>query len=366
MVGIVRRPNPAATDQRFVVVPRSPADIRVLAPASAVLRTALPGQAATLPVTPGAPATVAGVPGSTGPASADVASLAGLAGRSVRVGGLVVAVDSTGLAFDDGTGTARLELAGDARPLLSLLSLGDLGEAVPLAGDDVEAAGAAALETTGAGDVTVAGSPPPALTGGSAVAPMTAGADRSPRSRRPERPSSLFAVAATGARSGFASRDALPSWVLRLAWRRAPFRRAPLRRVPQTSPWRWHHLPRSHGRTRSWVTRHGSCGNPLDAPWRRGLPLREFAPPRICRLRESCTRWLRRTRIAGTGRAPGEGPVDVHRDEREAPGVAEAYCVKCKAKREMKNAQHITMKNGKPAAQGTCPVCGTKMFRIGG
>jgi hypothetical protein len=311
------------------------------------------------------------------------------------VGGLVVAVDSTGLAFDDGTGTARLELAGDARPLLSLLSLGDaigaagivqpgalprirvaaaadlvrlgdLGEAVPLAGDDVEAAGAAALETTGAGDVTVAGSPPPALTGGSAVAPMTAGADRPPRSRRPERPSSLFAVAATGARSGFASRDALPSWVLRLAWRRAPFRRAPLRGVPQTSPWRWHHLPRSHGRTRSWVTRHGSCGNRLDAPWRRGLPLREFAPPRICRLRESCTRWLRRTRIAGTGRAPGEGPVDVHRDEREAPGVAEAYCVKCKAKREMKNAQHITMKNGKPAAQGTCPVCGTKMFRIGG
>jgi len=125
VVGIVRRPNPAATDQRFVVVPRSPADIRVLAPASAVLRTALPGQAATLPGTPGAPATVAGVPGSTGPASADVASLAGLAGRSVRVGGLVVAVDSTGLAFDDGTGTARLELAGDARPLLSLLSLGD-------------------------------------------------------------------------------------------------------------------------------------------------------------------------------------------------------------------------------------------------
>jgi hypothetical protein len=32
----------------------------------------------------------------------------------------------------------------------------------------------------------------------------------------------------------------------------------------------------------------------------------------------------------------------------------------------MKNAQQITMKNGKRAAQGTCPVCGTKMFRIGG
>jgi RNase P subunit RPR2 len=46
--------------------------------------------------------------------------------------------------------------------------------------------------------------------------------------------------------------------------------------------------------------------------------------------------------------------------------VAEAYCVKCKAKREVKNAQNITMKNGKPALSGTCPVCGTKMFRIGG
>lgn len=43
----------------------------------------------------------------------------------------------------------------------------------------------------------------------------------------------------------------------------------------------------------------------------------------------------------------------------------EAYCVKCKAKREMQNAQVITMKNGKPATQGVCPTCGTKMFRIG-
>ena len=45
--------------------------------------------------------------------------------------------------------------------------------------------------------------------------------------------------------------------------------------------------------------------------------------------------------------------------------MAEAYCVKCKAKREVKGAQKITMKNGKPAITGTCPVCGTKVFRIG-
>lgn len=43
----------------------------------------------------------------------------------------------------------------------------------------------------------------------------------------------------------------------------------------------------------------------------------------------------------------------------------EGYCVKCKAKREMKNPVAITMKNGRPATQGTCPSCGTKMFKIG-
>jgi len=31
----------------------------------------------------------------------------------------------------------------------------------------------------------------------------------------------------------------------------------------------------------------------------------------------------------------------------------------------MKNAKAITLKNGKPATQGLCPICGTKMFLIG-
>jgi hypothetical protein len=43
----------------------------------------------------------------------------------------------------------------------------------------------------------------------------------------------------------------------------------------------------------------------------------------------------------------------------------EGYCVKCKAKKEIKDAQDITMKNGRPATQGTCPDCGTKIFKIG-
>jgi hypothetical protein len=31
----------------------------------------------------------------------------------------------------------------------------------------------------------------------------------------------------------------------------------------------------------------------------------------------------------------------------------------------MKNAKSVTMKNGKPATEGVCPTCGTKMFKIG-
>ena len=46
-------------------------------------------------------------------------------------------------------------------------------------------------------------------------------------------------------------------------------------------------------------------------------------------------------------------------------GQMQAYCMKCRAKREMKDAKRITMKNGRPATQGVCPMCGTKMFRIG-
>ena len=43
----------------------------------------------------------------------------------------------------------------------------------------------------------------------------------------------------------------------------------------------------------------------------------------------------------------------------------EGYCMKCKEKREIKDVKPVTMKNGKPANEGTCPVCGTKIFKIG-
>jgi hypothetical protein len=41
-----------------------------------------------------------------------------------------------------------------------------------------------------------------------------------------------------------------------------------------------------------------------------------------------------------------------------------AYCMKCKAERIVSNVQIVTMKNGRPAANGQCPVCGTKMFKF--
>ena len=43
----------------------------------------------------------------------------------------------------------------------------------------------------------------------------------------------------------------------------------------------------------------------------------------------------------------------------------QAYCLKCRTQREMREAKQVTLKNGRPATQGQCPVCGTKMFRIG-
>jgi Zn finger protein HypA/HybF involved in hydrogenase expression len=42
----------------------------------------------------------------------------------------------------------------------------------------------------------------------------------------------------------------------------------------------------------------------------------------------------------------------------------EGYCVKCKSKREIQNGAEVTMKNGRKAMKGTCPTCGTGMFRI--
>jgi hypothetical protein len=214
IVGILRRPNPAATDARFVIVPRSAADIRVLARVTASAGASPSGTGAARPgasVSSTAPG--GGAPGgeTTTPLSADVAGLARLAGRAVRVGGLVAMVDTAGLVLDDGTGRARLDLVGEARSLLPLIGpgdaigatglvragtpptiqvtdpaalvrLGDLGEALPIAGRDDREVGVDILE--GGGPATISSFSAAATlrpdlrgaTGGAALVPVTAGA----------------------------------------------------------------------------------------------------------------------------------------------------------------------------------------------
>ena len=53
------------------------------------------------------------------------------------------------------------------------------------------------------------------------------------------------------------------------------------------------------------------------------------------------------------------------RDLGETGGMAnyEGYCVKCREKREFEGAE-VELANGRRAAQGACPVCGTKMNRM--
>jgi len=54
-----------------------------------------------------------------------------------------------------------------------------------------------------------------------------------------------------------------------------------------------------------------------------------------------------------------------YRQKKKEGKQMQAYGVKCRAKKEKKDAKSITTKNGRSATQGVCPSCGTKMFRIG-
>jgi Zn finger protein HypA/HybF involved in hydrogenase expression len=53
-----------------------------------------------------------------------------------------------------------------------------------------------------------------------------------------------------------------------------------------------------------------------------------------------------------------------HKAIRRESFMAEGYCVKCKASKEIAEAVEVVMKNGRKATKGKCPVCGTVMFKI--
>jgi len=48
---------------------------------------------------------------------------------------------------------------------------------------------------------------------------------------------------------------------------------------------------------------------------------------------------------------------------QEAPVAFEAFCMKCREKRQVDGSVQ-ELKNGRPAAKGSCPVCGTTVVKM--
>ena len=145
VIGIVKRPYPSASDRRFAIVPRRPADLDVgPAPAPASSPAATDGSGAggtgTAVATSASGDPGPGASGATIP-QVDLRDLGAKTGNRVRAGGLITAVDADGFRLDDGTAVAGVVLAGDAADLAAILGPGD---AVDVTGD-VELRGQAVI-----------------------------------------------------------------------------------------------------------------------------------------------------------------------------------------------------------------------------
>jgi hypothetical protein len=132
VTGIVRRPYPTASDQRFAITPRMPADLRVLGASapSAGRATGTGGTSAGGSGTSAAGGLSSADTAPTGTVDADLVDLAAFVGHTVRVGGLVVDLRSDGLLLDDGTLVGRVILRGAALELLPLLEPDDAINAI--------------------------------------------------------------------------------------------------------------------------------------------------------------------------------------------------------------------------------------------
>ncbi|MEP6638570.1 MAG: lamin tail domain-containing protein [Chloroflexota bacterium] len=133
VTGIARRPVPRASDRRFAVMPRFPADVRVAghaasestsgsATAGVAVGSARPG--GTRPTATG------GDPLAPGAADADLMDLATFLGAKVRVGGIVAELRPDGFTLDDGTAIGRIVLRGAALDLLSMIEPDDALNAI--------------------------------------------------------------------------------------------------------------------------------------------------------------------------------------------------------------------------------------------
>lgn len=63
-----------------------------------------------------------------------------------------------------------------------------------------------------------------------------------------------------------------------------------------------------------------------------------------------------------TQNAGGVGELMDDDDETE---IAEAYCVRCRQKVEMDSPEPVWTSKGTPGTRGTCPDCGSTVFRMG-
>jgi hypothetical protein len=174
IVGIVRRPYPGASDRRWSVVPRSPADIEIGG------ATASGGGTDGSAVGDGSDggAAAAGSAGGSVP-DVDMAALAEHVGQTVRVGGLVQELAPDGFMLDDGTAIGRIVLTGDAADFIGLVDPGDAVNAtgrVEMDGDTprlavTDAAGLARVGDLGAGPDPAAGATQATASGGDDGAP---------------------------------------------------------------------------------------------------------------------------------------------------------------------------------------------------
>jgi hypothetical protein len=143
IVGIVRRAYPSATDRRFAILPRGPADIRVGGSAddlSSRSNGAGRSGAGLAAGGPGPSAGAGGLNGSAQPIDIDLADIGSHVGALVRVGGLVGDLGSDGFALDDGTALGRVVLRGAALDQLPLIEPGDALNAIGVVEASTDAA----------------------------------------------------------------------------------------------------------------------------------------------------------------------------------------------------------------------------------
>jgi pimeloyl-ACP methyl ester carboxylesterase len=61
---------------------------------------------------------------------------------------------------------------------------------------------------------------------------------------------------------------------------------------------------------------------------------------------------------------PADRKLDSVSSTSPSPRTVEAFCMKCKQKRTMRDPHKIVTKNGRNAIEGRCPVCEIKLFRF--